>query len=107
MKQKLKPLFFLVFTFLYVISFGQYNLKDPLPIDKSVKIGKLSNGLTYYIRKNAKPEKKLELRLAVNAGSVPCGGSRRVLRERRSDDRCDLARDPAAAPNSRLPQLPR
>ena len=70
MKQKLKPLFFLVFTFLYVISFGQYNLKDPLPIDKSVKIGKLSNGLTYYIRKNAKPEKKLELRLAVNAGSV-------------------------------------
>ena len=70
MKQKLKPLFFFVFTFFYVISFGQYNLKDPLPIDKSVKVGKLANGLTYYIRKNAKPEKKLELRLAVNAGSV-------------------------------------
>jgi zinc protease len=70
MKQKLKPLFFLVFTFFYVISFGQYNLKDPLPVDKSVKVGKLANGLTYYIRKNAKPEKKLELRLAVNAGSV-------------------------------------
>jgi len=70
MKQKLKPLFFLVFTFFYVVSFGQYNLKDPLPVDKSVKVGKLANGLTYYIRKNAKPEKKLELRLAVNAGSV-------------------------------------
>ena len=70
MKQKLKPLFFLAFTFFYVISFGQYNLKDPLPVDKSVKVGKLANGLTYYIRKNAKPEKKLELRLAVNAGSV-------------------------------------
>ncbi len=70
MKQKLKPLFFLAFTFFYVISFGQYNLKDPLPVDKNVKVGKLANGLTYYIRKNAKPEKKLELRLAVNAGSV-------------------------------------
>ncbi|HEV7622317.1 MAG TPA: pitrilysin family protein, partial [Flavisolibacter sp.] len=28
------------------------------------------NGLTYYIRKNAKPEKKVELRLVVNAGSI-------------------------------------
>jgi zinc protease len=70
MNQKLKPLFFLVFTFFYVISFGQYNLKDPLPVDPNVKVGKLANGLTYYIRKNAKPEKRLELRLAVNAGSV-------------------------------------
>ena len=70
MKQKLKPLFFLVFTFFYVISFGQYNLKDPIAIDPNVKVGKLDNGLTYYIRKNVKPEKKLELRLAVNAGSV-------------------------------------
>jgi zinc protease len=70
MKQKLKPLFFLVFTFLYAISFGQYKLTDPLPVDPNVKIGKLPNGLTYYIRKNVKPEKKLELRLAVNAGSV-------------------------------------
>jgi zinc protease len=33
-------------------------------------MGKLSNGLTYYIRKNTQPEKKLELRLAVNTGSV-------------------------------------
>src|SRR5678809_1442700 len=70
MKQKLKPFSFLVFTFFYFISFGQYNLKDPLPVDPTVKVGKLPNGLTYYIRKNVKPEKKLELRLAVNAGSV-------------------------------------
>ncbi|HET9434088.1 MAG TPA: pitrilysin family protein, partial [Chitinophagaceae bacterium] len=49
---------------------GQYKLTDPLPRDPNVKIGKLENGLTYYIRKNVKPEKKLELRLAVNTGSV-------------------------------------
>jgi zinc protease len=41
-----------------------------LPTDPAVKVGRLPNGLTYYVRKNAKPEKKLELRLAVNAGSV-------------------------------------
>src|SRR5204862_6085154 len=70
MKQKLKPLFFIVFAFFYVISFGQYNLKDLLPVDPNVKVGKLANGLTYYIRRNVKPEKKLELRLAVNTGSV-------------------------------------
>jgi zinc protease len=49
---------------------AQYKLTDKLPADPAVKIGKLPNGLTYYIRKNVKPEKKLELRLAVNAGSV-------------------------------------
>ena len=43
---------------------------DPLPLDPAVRTGKLPNGLTYYIRKNAKPEKRVELRLAVNAGSV-------------------------------------
>jgi zinc protease len=39
-------------------------------VDKRVKIGKLSNGMTYYICKNAKPAKRVELRLAVNAGAV-------------------------------------
>ncbi|HET6765920.1 MAG TPA: insulinase family protein [Chitinophagaceae bacterium] len=70
MKQKLKPLFLVAFILFYVVSVGQYKLTDPLPRDPNVKIGKLANGLTYYIRKNLKPEKKLELRLAVNTGSV-------------------------------------
>src|SRR6266540_1185334 len=41
-----------------------------LPIDPKVKIGKLSNGIRYYIRQNPKPEKRAELRLVVNAGSI-------------------------------------
>ena len=49
---------------------AQTNLEANMPIDKQVKIGKLDNGLTYYIRKNSKPEKRAELRLAVNAGSL-------------------------------------
>lgn len=40
-----------------------------LPLDKNVRYGKLDNGLTYYIRQNAKPENRAELRLAVNVGS--------------------------------------
>jgi zinc protease len=42
----------------------------PLPIDPNIKIGKLSNGLTYYIRRNQEPKNRAELRLVVNAGSV-------------------------------------
>jgi zinc protease len=49
---------------------AQPSLTDPLPIDPRVKIGKLSNGLTYYIQKNTRPEKKVELRLVVNTGSI-------------------------------------
>jgi zinc protease len=41
-----------------------------LPVDPKVKIGTLPNGLRYYIRQNAKPEKRAELRLVVNAGSI-------------------------------------
>jgi zinc protease len=51
-------------------SIAQFNLAQPLPTDPNVRIGKLANGLTYYIRKNTTPEKKVELRLAVNAGAI-------------------------------------
>ena len=43
---------------------------DVIALDKNVKTGKLANGLTYYIRRNVKPEGKVDLHLAVNAGSV-------------------------------------
>jgi zinc protease len=59
-----------VFGFGPSITFAQLNLTDPLPKDPKVKIGKLENGLIYYIRENKKPEKKVELRLVVNAGSI-------------------------------------
>ena len=49
---------------------AQLNLSEKIPIDNKVKVGKLANGLTYYIRQNSKPEKKVELRLVVNAGSI-------------------------------------
>jgi len=42
----------------------------PLPISPQIIIGKLSNGLTYYIRKNQEPKNRVELRLVVNVGSI-------------------------------------
>jgi len=42
----------------------------PLPLWPEVKTGKLPNGLTYYILKHGKPEKRVLLWLAVNAGSI-------------------------------------
>ncbi|MEO5979016.1 MAG: insulinase family protein [Chryseolinea sp.] len=55
---------------LFGIANGQDNLTNKLPVDPRLKMGKLSNGLTYYIQKNTRPEKKVELRLVVNAGSI-------------------------------------
>ena len=45
-------------------------LSARLGVDPKVRIGTLPNGLRYYIRQNSRPEKRAELRLVVNAGSV-------------------------------------
>jgi len=42
----------------------------PLPLDTRVKKGTLANGLTYYVLPHKKPEKRAQVWLAVNAGSV-------------------------------------
>src|SRR5215475_1635130 len=46
------------------------NLQQPLPFDAAVRTGTLPNGLKYFIRQNARPEKRVSLRLAVKAGSL-------------------------------------
>jgi zinc protease len=43
---------------------------ERIPLDSAVRTGTLPNGLQYYIRRNARPENRLELRLVINAGSV-------------------------------------
>ncbi len=65
--------FAFLISFLLLASFinaQQVNLSAPIPVDKNVKVGKLKNGITYYIRQNKKPEKRAYLRLVVNAGSI-------------------------------------
>jgi zinc protease len=46
------------------------DLSARLPVDTNVHRGTLPNGLKYILRRNAKPEKRAELRLVVNAGSI-------------------------------------
>ena len=41
-----------------------------IPPDPQLILGRLQNGLTYYVRSNPEPENRAELRLVVNAGSV-------------------------------------
>lgn len=45
-------------------------LDAALPLDGDVRAGRLENGLRYYVRRNTRPEHRLELRLAVDVGSV-------------------------------------
>ena len=56
---------------LHALAAGQAVPGDsPIPLDTSVTAGALSNGLRYFIKTNHKPEKRADLRLVVNAGSV-------------------------------------
>ena len=56
--------------FFYCQELTAQSSPDLIPADRKVRKGRLPNGLTYYIRKNAKPEQRAELRLVVNVGSV-------------------------------------
>lgn len=47
------------------IAFGQ----TPLPNDPETRVGKLENGLTYYIRHNDKPAQRAEFWLATDVGA--------------------------------------
>ena len=42
----------------------------PIPVDKDVRIGKLDNGLTYYIRHNEWPEHVANFYIAQRVGSI-------------------------------------
>ena len=56
---------------LYCTVFTQaQNAGDKLPLNPKITTGKLPNGLRYLILQNKKPENKIELRLAVNVGSI-------------------------------------
>ncbi len=62
----MKRLFiFVAAIFAAAMAFGQ----TPLPNDPAVKVGKLENGMTYYIRHNAQPAQRAEFYLATDVGA--------------------------------------
>lgn len=51
------------------MAFAQQQM-PPIPTDPKVRIGKLENGLTYYIRHNELPEKRADFYIAQKVGSI-------------------------------------
>jgi zinc protease len=45
-------------------------IQKPIPLDRSVRTGKLPNGFTYYIRHNEEPKNRVLMYLVNKAGSV-------------------------------------
>ncbi len=45
-------------------------MAQPLPTDPNVRIGKLDNGLTYYLRHNEKPKGQADFYIAQKVGSI-------------------------------------
>jgi zinc protease len=71
----MKNMRFLFVLILWSLWFGinsaqNVDQDNPIPPDPNIKTGNLDNGLTYYIKQNKKPEQRMELRLAINAGSI-------------------------------------
>ena len=71
MKNELKRAFLpLLFLFCVAIQAVAQKESEQLPIDASVRVGKLKNGLTYYIRHNEEPKKKVNFYIAQKVGSI-------------------------------------
>ena len=67
----MKTIKLLLFLAISSTTFAQTSdLKKPIPFDPNVRTGKLPNGMTYYIRKNAEPKKRAELYLVNKVGAV-------------------------------------
>ena len=65
---KLRNLF--VAALLFVVGSMSAQQMPEVPVDKDVRIGKLDNGLTYYLRHNNTPEKKANFYIAQRVGSI-------------------------------------
>ena len=52
------------------IVFSQNPLNQPAPTDPAVRIGKLENGMTYYIRHNEEPKERASFYIIQNVGAL-------------------------------------
>ena len=49
---------------------AQVDLSKPAPADPEIRMGKLDNGLTWFIRKNNEPEKRASFYIIQNVGAI-------------------------------------
>ncbi len=59
-----------VYALLAMLLSASWLFSQPIPIDDRVRRGTLDNGMQYYLQKNAKPENRAEIRLAVKTGAI-------------------------------------
>ena len=78
---KIKNLFAIAVLALSAVvpSLAQGFQMPPIPVDKAVRIGKLPNGLTYYVRQNGYPEKRVNFYIAQRVGSIQENDDQRGL----------------------------
>lgn len=69
----------LVVALLFVAGFISAQQMPPIPTDTAVRIGKLSDGLTYYIRHNNYPEHVVNFYIAQRVGSIQEDDNQRGL----------------------------
>lgn len=66
-----KSIFVLVAVLILSVSLqAQPDLTGSAPIDPGIRTGKLSNGLTYFIRNNKEPEKRASFYIIQNVGAI-------------------------------------
>ena len=75
----LKRLFAVVFVATVAVVSAVAQQMPDIPVDPAVRIGKLDNGLTYYIRHNAWPEQRAEFYIAQKVGSIQENDDQRGL----------------------------
>lgn len=70
MKFNLKSLLLCMIAIFVATAAMANNDSKQLPVDKNVRIGKLKNGLTYYIRHNENPKNLVNFYIAQKVGSI-------------------------------------
>ena len=75
----MKKLFLTLLTVISSMTMMAQMQLPPVPVDPDVRIGKLDNGLTYYIRHNNWPENRAEFYIAQKVGSIQENDDQRGL----------------------------
>ena len=66
----MKKLLSLCAVILFAATGLMAQMPQPLPVDTNVRIGRLDNGLTYYIRYNNQPKERCEFHIAQAVGAI-------------------------------------
>jgi len=65
-----KTFTFLILVVVCISAFAQGNADKTVPVDPDYRIGKLENGLTYYIRHNTEPAGRASYYIIQNVGAI-------------------------------------